>query len=122
MTKLLAALTLTLGLAASAAQAAQPISLRATTALELAELCGANPKEPAADAKINFCHGFAQGALDVERKRAEETKLFCFPPNPPTRQAVMSEFVNWVRAMPEHRSQSSLAGLFHFFGERFPCK
>ena len=122
MTKLLAALTLTFGLALSAAQAAQPISLRATTAEELANLCGPNPKEPGADARINFCHGFAQGALEVERKHAEETKLFCFPSNPPSRQAVMSEFVNWVRAVPEHRSQSALAGLFHFFGERFPCK
>lgn len=122
MTKFLAALACTLGLALSAAQAAQPISLRATTAEELAELCGPNPREPGADARINFCHGFAQGALDVERKRAEEAKLFCFPSNAPSRQVVMSEFVNWVRATPEHRSQSALAGLFHFFGERFPCK
>jgi hypothetical protein len=104
------------------ANAAQPISLNAATARDLAELCGANPREPAADAKINYCHGFAQGALDVERKHAEETKLFCFPPNPPSRSVVMGEFVNWVRAVPEHQSQSALAGLFHFFGERFPCK
>lgn len=108
-------------LAAGPALAAQGISLRATTAGELADLCGANPREAAADARINFCHGFAQGALDVERKRAEESKLFCFPSNAPSRDVVMGEFVNWVRALPDHRSQSALAGLFHFFGERFPC-
>jgi hypothetical protein len=122
MIRLVAALALASGLALSAARAAQTVSLHASTAGELAALCGANPNEPAADAKINFCHGFAQGALDVERKRAEEAKLFCFPPNPPSRTVVMSEFVNWVRALPDHQSQPALAGLFHFFGERFPCK
>jgi hypothetical protein len=122
MFRLFAAMALASGLTLSAAQAAQTISLHASTAGELAELCGANPREPAADAKINFCHGFAQGAVDVERKHAEETKLFCFPSNPPPRGVVMGEFVNWVRALPDHQSQPAVAGLFHFFGERFPCK
>lgn len=104
------------------ASAARPISLHAENAGELADLCAANPREPGADAKINFCHGFAQGALDVERKRAEERKLFCFPSNPPPRQVVLGEFVNWARALPEHRNQPAYVGLFHFFQERFPCK
>ncbi len=114
---LLAALLLPL-----AAQAAQPISLHARTALDLAELCGANPKEPAADAKINFCYGFAQGAIDLELRRAGDKKPFCFPNPTPTRTATMREFVAWVRAMPDHRSLSALDGLFRFLGERFPCK
>ena len=81
-------------------QAAQPISLRANNAGELADLCAPNPREPGADAKVNFCHGFAQGALDSSRRRAEEIKKFCFPPNPPSRGVVISEFVNWVRSDP----------------------
>ncbi len=104
------------------AQAAQPISLRANNAGELADLCAPNPREPGADAKINFCHGFAQGALDATRRRAEELKKFCFPPNPPPRGVVLSEFVNWVRSLPAHRNQPAVDGLFSFFGERFPCK
>jgi hypothetical protein len=103
-------------------QAAQGVSLHADTAGELADLCAANPREPAADAKINFCHGFAQGAVDTGRRRAQEMKLFCFPSNPPPRPVVLNEFVNWVRASPEHRNQEAVTGLFHFFGERFPCK
>lgn len=107
----------------AATQAApQSISLHANNAGELADLCGANPNQPAADAKINFCHGFAQGMLDATRKRAQEAKKFCFPPNPPSRAAVMGEFVNWVRAMPDHRSQTAFDGLVNFFAERFPCK
>lgn len=107
---------------AAAAQAAEPISLHANNAGELADLCAANPNQPAADAKINFCHGYAQGMLDAVRRRAQEARKFCFPPNPPSRAAVMGEFVNWVRSMPDRRGQTAFDGLTNFFAARFPCK
>jgi hypothetical protein len=122
MKRLTAAALVLAALTGSSAWAAQPLSLRASTASELAELCGANPKEPGADAKINWCHGFAQGAVDVELRRAGEKKPFCFPSPPPSRTATLTEFVNWVRSMPDHRSLGALDGLFRFLGERFPCK
>jgi hypothetical protein len=109
-------------LSASTAWTAQPLTLRVNTASDLAELCGANPKDTAADAKINYCHGFAQGAVDVELRRAGDKKPFCFPSPSPSRSATLTEFVNWVRAMPDHRSLNALDGLFRFLGERFPCK
>jgi hypothetical protein len=108
-------------LSGSATRAAQ-LTIRVNTANDLADLCGANPKEPAADAKINYCHGFAQGAVDVELRRAGDKKPFCFPSPAPSRTATLLEFVNWVRALPEHRSLNALDGLFKFLGERFPCK
>jgi hypothetical protein len=97
-------------------------ALQARTAGDLAELCAANPKDPARDAKINFCHGFAQGAITVELRHTEGRKPFCFPNPPPTRTATMNEFVDWVRALPEHRTPPAVDGLFQFLGERFPCK
>jgi len=103
-------------------QAAQPISLHVRTAGDLAELCGANPKEAAADAKINYCHGFAQAAVDVELKHAGDKKPFCFPSPAPSRTTTLTEFVNWVRALPAHRSVGAVEGLMQFLGERFPCK
>ena len=39
------------------------INIQARTAGELADLCAANPKDAQGDAKINFCLGFAQGAI-----------------------------------------------------------
>ena len=57
-----------------ATRAAEPINLKVNTARDLAEICGTNPKEAAADAKINFCHGFAQGAVDVAVKPGETAK------------------------------------------------
>jgi len=104
------------------AQAQRSLNIQARTAGELADLCAANPKESQGDAKINFCHGFAQGVITVELRQPEGKKPFCFPNPPPNRTATMGEFVGWVRSMPDHRSVPAVDGLFRFLGERFPCK
>ncbi|MBN8871488.1 MAG: hypothetical protein J0H67_01510 [Rhodospirillales bacterium] len=104
------------------ASAAEPINLNVRTSRDLAELCGVNPKEAAADAKINFCHGFAQGAVDVYLQTAGNKKAFCFPSPAPRRTQTMNEFVAWVRALPDHQKLGATQGLFQFLGERFPCK
>ena len=110
----------TMGL--SAALAAEPITIRTNTAGELAEACGTNPREPGADAKINFCHGFAQGAITVQLGMSGDKKPFCFPSPPPSRGTTMGEFVAWVKAVPDRRALPSSEGLFKFLGERYPCK
>jgi hypothetical protein len=117
-----AALVLIPALFASQAHAQRGVTLQARTANDLADLCAANPKEPLGDAKINYCLGFAQGAVDVELRRAGDKKPFCFPSPAPKRIATMTEFAGWVRALPEHRNPSALDGLFRFLAERFPCK
>ena len=104
------------------AYAAQPVSLHVRTAGDLAELCGANPKEPAADAKINYCHGFAQGVVDEELKHAGDKKPFCFPKPTPSRSATLNEFVNWARSLPANRNEGAIEGLMHFLAQRYPCK
>ena len=102
--------------------AAQPIVLHARTAGDLAALCAATPGSEGADAKINYCHGFAQGAVDERMHSSPEKKTFCFPNPTPTRSQTMREFVNWVRVAPPNRDMPVLEGLFKFLGERFPCK
>ena len=60
------------------AEAQRVTLLQARTAGELADLCAANPKEPLGDAKINFCHGYAQGAISgghSSRGREEDLLL-----------------------------------------------
>jgi hypothetical protein len=94
---------------------------QARTAGDLAELCAANPKDPLGDAKINFCHGYAQGAIQAEIHRPGK-KIFCFPNPPPTRVATMNEFVNWVRENPVHKSVPGVEGLYQFLNERYPCR
>ena len=113
---------LAVALAAPAAQAQRAVNIQARTAGELAELCAANPKEAMGDAKINFCQGYAQGALSTELRHTEGKKLFCFPSPAPTRRETMAQFVDWVRALPDHKSLPAAEGFFHFLSERFPCK
>ncbi|HVC59361.1 MAG TPA: Rap1a/Tai family immunity protein [Acetobacteraceae bacterium] len=105
-----------------AAHAQRPINLHARTAGELAELCGANPREPGGAAKLSYCHGFAQGVVDVELQHAGNKRPFCFPNPAPTRAATLGQFVEWARASPEHRSEGAVDGLMHFLAERYPCK
>src|SRR5580704_10598556 len=111
-----------LGLLSGSVWAAEPILLQAHNAGELAALCAAEPGSPGADAKINYCHGFAQGAVDTRLHGAGDRKPFCFPVPTPTRTATMREFVNWTRATPANASMPVLDGLFRFLGERYPCK
>jgi len=96
----------------------------AKTTSDLVDLCSADPKEPMGTAALNFCHGFAQGAVSVEMEEAAATKrakLFCFPTPAPTRTATIAEFVTWARANPSHLSERAADGLFGFLRERFPC-
>lgn len=118
--KTIALLSLGIVLAAMPAHAQRPLTIQARTAGDLADLCGANPREPQGDAKINFCHGFSQGAVDVAMRA--EKKPFCFSTPAPSRSTTLGEFVSWVRANPSHRSESAIDGLFHFLAERFPCR
>ena len=122
MKRLASAVALILSLLALPAAAQKGAVLQARTAGELAELCAANPKETLGDAKINFCHGFAQGAISDELRHSDGKKPFCFPSPPPTRTATMNEFVGWVRSMPNHRTPPAVDGLLQFLGERYPCK
>lgn len=105
--------------AAPGAHAARGINLHARTAGELARMCAANPSKPAADAAINYCHGFSQGVADSAIHF--RPKAFCFPKPTPTRTETLDQFVHWVRAQPDREKLPAAAGLFNFLHERYPC-
>ena len=120
MKRFLALAVLAYGVAG--AQAAQPVNLSANTAGQLAELCTAPPLKPGADAKVNFCRGFAQGAITVELAHAGDKKPFCFPTPAPSRAKTMSLFAAWVKAAPDRAASPSSEALFRFLAEQYPCK
>ena len=111
-----------LALFPAVSHAQRGINLTTRTAADLAALCGAKSGTPRADAGINYCRGFAQGVADVLLGTGGATKPFCFPNPPPTRAATLAQFVDWVRAVPEHAQLPAARGLAQFLGERFPCK
>jgi hypothetical protein len=120
-TTLLAAAVLIVAPLGSGTARAQQVSLHARTAGDLAEMCSANPREPTGPARLNYCDGFAQGAVDVELLHAGGTKPFCIPPGT-KREVTLHEFASWVRAVPSRESDGATSGLFHFLAERYPCK
>ena len=105
-----------------AAQAQRPITLHVRTAGDLAALCGANPHEAGADAKINYCHGFAQGVVDVElsQGRRQEAVLLPQPGTEPHRDDGPIRRLDPRAAGACERRCGD--GLMHFLGERYPCK
>jgi len=104
--------------------AATEANFGARTTGDLVELCAATPDNAIGTAAVNFCEGFVQGAVLVEMENMAAfrgPKLFCLPNPPPSRNQVLSEFVNWARASPDRMSASSTDGLFRLLSERYPC-
>ena len=90
----------------------------------MVELCTATPDNAIGTAAVNFCEGFAQGAVLVEMQNMAAfrgPKLFCLPNPPPSRNEALSEFVNWARTSPDRMAATSTDGLFRFLSERYPC-
>jgi hypothetical protein len=108
----------------SAPEAATEANFGPTTTGDLVELCTATPDNGIGTAAVNFCEGFAQGAVLVELQNMAAfrgPKPFCMPNPPPTRNEALSEFVKWARASPDRMAASSTDGLFRFLSERYPC-
>jgi Ssp1 endopeptidase immunity protein Rap1a len=107
-----------------AIHAATEANFAAGTTGDLVALCAATPDSAIGTAAVNFCEGFAQGAVSVEMQNLAAfrgSKLFCMPNPPPSRNEALSEFVKWARASADRLAQPSADGLFRFLGERYPC-
>ena len=94
---------LTAALLPFSAQAVTEKNFGVRTTEDLVALCSATPSERMGTAALNFCDGFAQGAVDVEFQRDtanRQPKPFCFPNPTPPRRETLSEFVKWARANP----------------------
>ena len=111
-------------LASGAPRAATEANFGPNTTGDLVELCTAIPGNVVGTAAVNFCEGFAQGAVLVEMQNQAAfrgPKLFCMPNPPPSRNETLSEFVVWARASADRLAQSSTDGLFRFLSERYSC-
>src|SRR6516225_7711207 len=111
-------------LAPFAAHAATEANFGARTTGDLVELCEATPDNAIGTAAVNFCEGFAQGAVSVEMQNMAAfrgPKSFCLPNPPPSRNEALGEFVKWARVSPDRMSTTSTDGLFRFLSERYPC-
>ena len=111
-------------LAPCVSHAATDANFAARTTGDLVELCAATPDSTIGTAAVNFCDGYAQGAVSVEMQNLAAfrgAKLFCMPNPPPSRNEALREFVKWARASPDRMNTSAVNGLMGFLGDRFPC-
>ena len=84
--------------------AATEANFGANTTGDLVELCTSTPDNAVGTAAVNFCEGFAQGAVLVEMQNMvafRGPKLFCLPNPPPSRNEALSQFVTWARGSPD---------------------
>jgi hypothetical protein len=121
---LTAGVALLLATASGVGHAVTDADFAAKTTADIVALCDPQSDSAIANAAVNFCSGFAQGAVSVEEAHdagSRSMKLFCLPDPAPTRNETLSEFVKWARASPDRMNASAVNGLIGFLGERFPC-
>ena len=117
------------GLAAAAVIGAAPPSARAvqeqafevrTTAQPL-DLCATPPGDPAYAQAMQFCHGFAAGALSYRRATTRPGAGPAYCGLPPSRQEAVSRFVTWARARPALADENPANSLFRFLDANYAC-
>src|SRR5215472_5549751 len=94
------------------------------TVRDLIAICSPDQNDPLMTAAVNFCHGFAEGAVDVEEAHEAQKgarKLFCLPTPPPPRGSELTSFITWANEQPARLNMPAIDGAFIYLAGRYPC-
>jgi len=94
------------------------------TVRDLIEICAPAREDPKMTAAINYCHGFAQGAVAVEEAHGDHRdvrKLFCLPSPRPASGSEITKFISWANALPSRLDEPAIDGMFIYLAETYPC-
>ena len=94
------------------------------TVRDLVAICAPAMDDPMMTAAINYCQGFAQGAVIVEEAHEQHRdvrRLFCLPSPPPASGSEMSKFIAWANARPDRLNDPAVDGMFIYLAETYPC-
>jgi hypothetical protein len=94
------------------------------TVRDLIEICSPAKDDPMMTAAINYCHGFAQGAVLVEEAHEDHRdvrKLFCLPSPRPASGSEITKFIAWANALPSRLDEPAIDGMFIYLAETYPC-
>jgi len=95
------------------------------TTADLIALCTAPATDPLMTAAVNFCQGFAEGAVQValayESVTSKAHEPFCLPSPPPTHDEARAQFVTWANAVPSRLNEPAVVGLLQFLTDQYPC-
>ena len=94
------------------------------TVRDLIAICSADKSDPLMTAAVNFCHGFAEGAVIVEEAHEAQRgarKLFCLPTPPPPRGSELGTFIAWANEQPTRLDMPAIDGMFIYLAGKYPC-
>ena len=94
------------------------------TVRDLIAICSADKNDPMMTAAVNFCHGFAEGAVIVEEAHEAQKgarKLFCLPAPPPPRGSELTTFIAWANEQPTRLDMPAIDGMFIYLAGKYPC-
>lgn len=107
---------------AAPAFAADEQAFEARTTAQLVSLCSTPPTDPTYAQSVQFCNGFAAGALSYYRatRRPNAAPRYCGLPA--SRQEAVSRFVAWTQANPRYAGDNPADTLFRFLDANFACR
>lgn len=94
------------------------------TTADLVALCSVEPGDEDYIAAINFCYGYAHGAIQyhlLQLAAMPELQIFCIPEPRPTRAEARRGFLEWVEDNPDYMDEEALNALFTYFARTYPC-
>jgi hypothetical protein len=92
---------------------------------DLVALCNATKVDPLMTAALNFCNGFAEGAVELalgyESVARKDRQPFCLPTPRPSHNEAVAQFTTWANAEPKRLEEPPIIGLFRFLEQQYPC-
>jgi hypothetical protein len=92
---------------------------------DLISLCSAGKDDPLMTAAVNFCQGFAEGAVEMALSYAamarQDRQPFCLPTPRPTHDQALAQLVSWANADPKRLDDTPVVGLIKFLIHQYPC-
>lgn len=92
---------------------------------DLVTLCTATKDDPLMTAAVNFCNGFAEGAVELalgyESVARKDRQPFCLPTPKPSHNEAVAQFTTWANADPKRLAEPPIIGLVRFLEQQYPC-
>jgi Rap1a immunity proteins len=108
--------------ASSASAAVSESQFPPHTVADLIAICA--PKDdPLMTGAVNFCHGYAEGAVVVEEAHEAQRggrKLFCLPTPRPPRDPELASFITWANEVPARLDMPAIDGMFIYLAGKYP--
>lgn len=92
---------------------------------DVVALCGAPASDPLYTAAIHMCHGFGAGTYQTIMAMTRHEKVepvLCSPQPAPSRNEVVTRFLDWAKQNPQHMTDPAVETLGRFFLTTYPCR